>query len=139
MYPDLPIEFNVIGTPVSSQSQNATAKQQWKTKVLEAARSVIENGSWAINEPKLSVTLFYFPDSIMVGDVDNIVKLTVDALWPHIIQDDNIVDRVVVQRFNPSSDYGFSSPTERLISAMAVADPVLYIRIAEVPIQGVQL
>ncbi len=70
--------------PSKLQSENARARTEWKARVLAAARSVIEDGSWAYDETRLSVTMFYFPQGEMQGDVDNIVKLTLDALVPNL-------------------------------------------------------
>ena len=135
MWPNLPIEFNVVGTPVSLQSENARARTEWKARVLAAARSVIEDGSWAYDETRLSVTMFYFPQGEMQGDVDNIVKLTLDALVPNIYLDDSLIDRVLVQRFSPDADFSFASPSNTLAIAVAMDEPVLFIKISEVPLE----
>lgn len=137
MWPDLPIEFTVSGTPVSLQSANARAKDEWKAKVLAAARTVVSDAAWAFNETRLAVALFYFPQAPMTGDVDNIVKLVLDALKPHIYLDDQSIDRVVVQRFGQWGQFTFARPSEVLLSAMARTDPVLYIRIADAPLQDI--
>lgn len=135
MWPELPIEFNVLGTPVSLQSENAKAKAEWKAKVLEAAKAVIEPGSWTFMEERLAVSLYYFPQYTMLGDVDNIVKLTLDALAPNIYTDDSLIDRIVVQRFNPEALFSFSDPSATLIEAMAIDSPVLHVRICEAPLE----
>ena len=44
------------------------------------------------------MTLFYFPEERMQGDVDNVVKLVLDALSRHIYVDDAQVERIVVQK-----------------------------------------
>jgi hypothetical protein len=137
VWPELPLEFNVVGTPVSFQSDNVKAKQEWKAKVLAAALNAIDSGSWAFDQARLAVTMFYFPQSPMPGDLDNIVKLTLDALNPHVYLDDELVDRVLVQRFNPAGSFTFASPSDTLVTAMALEEPVLYIRIAEVQLEDV--
>lgn len=135
LWPELPIEFNVLGTPVSFQSDSAKAKLEWKAKVLAAALSVIEAGSWTFMDERLAVTLYYFPQSPMPGDVDNIVKLTLDALVPNVYTDDSLIDRVLVQRFDPEASFNFSDPSEKLVEAMTIDAPVLHIRIHEVPLE----
>ena len=137
MWPELPLEFLVIGTPVSFQSENTKAKQEWKQKVLEGALSVIDGGSWAFDEDRLSVTLLYFPSDAMPGDLDNIVKLTLDALKPNVYVDDGLIDRLIVQRFDPDGTHSFASPSETLTAAMANKDPVLYIKLAQVPLEDI--
>jgi crossover junction endodeoxyribonuclease RusA len=137
MWPDLPLEFNVIGTPVSFQSDNPRAKQDWQSNVLAAAQATVEPGSWAFDSSRLSVTMFYFPQAPLPGDLDNIVKLILDALMPNIYIDDSLIDRLVVQRFDPSGTYTFASPSDTLVAAMATPDPVLYVRLAEVSFEDI--
>lgn len=118
MWPDLPLEFLVVGTPVSLQSNNSNAKDEWKALVLAAAENKVGGSSWAFDEKRLSISLFYFPDVEMQGDVDNIAKLIIDALIPRVYVDDNLVDRVLIQRFNPDHTATFDSPTETLLTAL---------------------
>lgn len=125
----------MLGTPVSFQSENAKSKAEWKAKVLEAARAVIEPGSWTFMEERLAVSLYYFPQDPMPGDIDNIVKLTLDALVPNVYTDDNLIDRVVVQRFDPEATFNFSEPSVALVEAMAIEGPVLHVRIQEAPLR----
>ncbi len=137
MWPELPLEFNVVGTPVSVQSDNARAKQEWKAKVLTAAVDVVGGGGWAFDATRLAVTMFYFPQSSMPGDLDNIIKLTLDALKPNVYLDDDLVDRIVVQRFDPTGSFTVASPSETLVAAMVMRQPVLYIRLAELSLEDV--
>lgn len=147
MWPSLPIEFLVVGTPVTLQSGNSRARAAWQRLVLEAAEAALRDAEneidaklWAFHDwPRLSFTMFYFPASPMLGDIDNIVKLTMDALVPRVYTDDAIVDRVLVQRFNVRDAAAFVAPSEVLLSAMAVEDPVLYICVDEVSAVGVSL
>ena len=137
MWPDLPLEFNVFGTPVSIQSKNPTAKQDWQSAVLAAARTAVDAANWAFDRHRLSITMFYFPQEAMPGDLDNIVKPVLDALWPHIYLDDSLIDRLIVQRFDVSIPRTFAAPSETLLAAVTAQDPVLYIRLAEASFEGV--
>ena len=71
----------------------------------------------------------------MQGDVDNIVKLVLDALREHIYMDDAQVDRVVVQRFNPGNYFGFASPSVMLEEALKRRESVLYVRLSDDPFE----
>lgn len=86
-------------------------------------------------DERLAVTLYYFPDAPMPGDVDNIVKLTLDALVPTIYTDDHLIDRVVVQRFDSDAIFNFTEPSAKLVEAMAQVGPALHIHIAEAPLK----
>ena len=71
----------------------------------------------------------------MQGDVDNIVKLVLDALARHIYLDDRQVERVVVQKFEPEHVFPFSSPSARLKEALGGDRPMLYVRISDDPFE----
>ena len=71
----------------------------------------------------------------MQGDVDNIVKLILDALCEHIYVDDSQVDRIVVQRFEPGNFIGFVSPSATLEEALKQPESVLYVRLSDDPFE----
>jgi hypothetical protein len=104
---------------------------------LQAAEAEIDGGSWAFAEERLSVTLFYFPQAEMQGDVDNVAKLIIDALVPRIYLDDALVDRVLVQRFYPDVPVTFESPSGKMLEALAEQEPVLFIKIEELNLEEV--
>jgi len=137
MWPELPLEFLVVGTPVSLQSSNPKAREDWKALVLAAAEAEVDGGSWAFVDSQLSVTLFYFPQAQMQGDVDNIAKLAIDALAPRIYLDDSLVDRVLVQRFYPDNPVTFIDPSEKLLKALTIKEPVLFVKIDDVKLEEV--
>jgi crossover junction endodeoxyribonuclease RusA len=137
MWPELPLEFVVVGTPVSLQADNKKARNEWKALVLASAEQELNGSSWAFDDIRLSVTLFYFPQAEMQGDVDNIAKLTIDALTKRVYTDDNLVDRVLVQRFYPDNVISFRNPSEKLLKAMTIEEPVLFVKIDEVKLEEV--
>jgi len=138
MWPDLPLEFNVVGTPVSLQASRAS-KTQWMSEVLKAAIRKTGRDRWAFDEQRLGVTLFYFPQTMMEGDLDNILKVTLDALKPNIYVDDKLVDRIVVQRFDPLQSFSFNDVSETLAQALASTDPVLYIKLTDVQLEEISI
>jgi hypothetical protein len=129
-----PIEFLVSGTPVSFQSARAQSKLRWKEIVKEASRAAIPEGHFA-HEGRLAATLFYFPVGHVPGDVDNIVKLILDALTRHIYLDDAQIERVVVQKFEPDRIFPFADPSPILAAALEAPKPVLYVRISDDPFE----
>lgn len=107
---------------------------------MESAREGSKFGATArrtrpVAKGRIAVTLYYFPSEPMQGDVDNIVKLVLDALCEHIYVDDSQVDRVVVQRFNPGSRFGFVSPSATLEEALKRPESVLYVRLSDDPFE----
>lgn len=135
--PPFPLEFIVEGTPISAQSATTKSKNKWKARVKSASNSVLPEGHFA-SSTNLAVTLYYFPPEKMQGDVDNIVKLIIDALNKHVYLDDSQIERVVVQKFEPGSAFSFSGPTAVLTDALTRKRPILYIRISDDPLEELQ-
>lgn len=129
---EFPLEFLVAGTPVSAQTQNPKSRERWKDRVREASRSALPSFHYATKSP-ISIKLFYFPPAEMQGDIDGIVKYTVDAMSKHIYYDGHQVERVVVQKFEPGKIFEFSSPSDKLLQALKAKRPVLYIRVSDDP------
>lgn len=136
LWPSLPIEFFVVGIPVSLQGSSAS-KGEWKDRVRIAAQRAVPAGSWALNDVRLAVSIVYFPVEPLEGDVDNRIKLILDGLQPHLLMDDALVDRIIVQRIHPQIEVTFADPTAVLIAAMASPDPTVYIRIDEAPLENI--
>ena len=84
----------------------------------------------------MAITLFYFPDSEMQGDVDNIVKPILDALCKHVYQDDRQIERIWVQKFEPEAGFRFSNPSAVLSQAIAGEKPLLFVRVSDDPTEG---
>lgn len=132
-----PIEFLVEGTPVSFQSGRTDSKNEWKARV-KAASSTALPPNHSASEARIAITLYYFPSVAMQGDVDNIVKLVLDALCNHVYVDDGQVDRIVVQRFEPGNYFGFVSPSATLEEALKQPASVLYVRLADDPFEDLK-
>jgi crossover junction endodeoxyribonuclease RusA len=128
------IEFIVEGSPVSFQARRAQARNEWKARVKAASSSELPKGFRA-SEGRIAVTLFYFPDAPMQGDLDNIVKLVLDAMCTHIYTDDSQVERILVQKFEPENVFGFTSPSAKLKEALNRQEPALYVRLSDEPFE----
>lgn len=131
---DFPIEFLVRGTPVSFQAKRNESKEEWKQRVREASSTAIPHPHFASDE-RMAVTLYFLPDEPMQGDVDNIVKLVVDAMCRHIYLDDRQVERIVVQKFEPGNVFAFAHPTSVFAMALTEERPVLYVRVSNDPFE----
>ena len=128
-YPNLPLEFVVNGTPVSLQS-SSKGRQSWKERVRAGGSAAIPMDALQLTCP-ISVTIYYFPEGEMEGDIDNIVKPILDAMNKLIYDDDHQVERVVVQRFAEDNFYDFPNPSSALVGAMISAGPAVYIRVTD--------
>ena len=98
---------------------------------------MLAEGHWASND-RIAVTMLYFPDEPKEGDIDNIIKLVLDALSMHIYMDDSQVDRVVVQKFEPDNVFAFAAPSLTLTEALTGRKPVLYIRVSNDPFEDLK-
>ena len=132
MEPDFPFEFIVPGTPVSFQRDNTKAKREWKELVRASGAEKLPEMHFATDQ-KLAITLYYYPEDRMVGDIDNIVKLTLDAMCQQIYLDDEQIERVVVQKFERDRVFAFRDPSETLAACILGAKPALYIRVSNNP------
>jgi crossover junction endodeoxyribonuclease RusA len=138
MWPDLPLEFFVVGIPVSLQG-SARSKKEWQDRVRAAARAAIPPESWAFDAARLAVSVFYFPAEPLQGDVDNRIKPILDGMRPNVVVDDALFDRVVAQRIHPMAVVTFADPSPVLLAAMVSGEPTVYIRVDEVPLEDIRL
>jgi crossover junction endodeoxyribonuclease RusA len=126
-----PIEFVIRETPRSHQSKDASKKERWRRTVAAAAKERIAalGDLFFLDDRPLAVTIFYFASKVVMGDIDNIVKLIVDGMLQVVFPDDRVVERVLVQRIEPDVEVAFSGATPMLEEAVDADPPLLYIRI----------
>lgn len=126
-----PVEFLINDTARSHQSKNVKAKELWKQRVRAAAAAHVRSlrDFVFIDRRPLAATILYFPLAPMDGDVDNIVKLILDGMVTAVYPDDSVLERVVVQKFEPGIACDFSASTDALRRAAEEPRPVVYIRI----------
>ncbi len=124
-----PLEFFVLGTPISLQARNSRAV--WMAKVTDIAQRRIKETDelgFLYRRP-FAVTIYYFSAAHMEGDIDNIVKPILDALANVAYVNDNDVERIVAQKFEPEVDWSFADPSFQLAAALETDPPVVYIRV----------
>ena len=67
----------------------------------------------------------------MDADVDNLVKLILDGMKGFAYLDDSVVERVIVQKFEPDGGWEFLVGSDRLALALDMEPPVVYIRVED--------
>ena len=127
--PTLPFEFVVRGTAVSAQG-SPQSRETWKEIVRTAARASLPEGSWLLTEP-LAVTIFLFPVAVMQGDIDNRAKPILDAMVRCVYSGDELIGRLVIQKFEPGRIFAFRNPSAALRTAMEATEPVVYVRVTD--------
>ena len=125
-----PLEFFIEAAPKSSGA-SALSRELWKATVKDTARRrVQETIDWSLlDNRRVAVTIFYFSPVEMEGDVDNIVKPILDAMITVAYPDDRMVERLLVQKFEPGMQWSFDDTTESLADALRTEAPVVYIRV----------
>lgn len=132
---DFPFEFIVYGTPVSFQAKRVETRENWKAIVREAAEARLPKPHFVSGE-RMAVTLMYFMALKADADIDNIIKLILDACCKLIYLDDLQVDRLFVQRFEPGQKFEFLIPSEILARAASGERPAVYVRISNNPMEN---
>jgi crossover junction endodeoxyribonuclease RusA len=129
--PPYPLEVVIEGTPVSLQTKNVRNRENWKRIVRNAALKHRDELSefCLLDQRGLGVKIYYFPPEAMVGDIDNIVKPILDGMVGVAYPNDQVIEQVVVQKFEPDTPWEFISPSDRLSIALDTPPPVLYIRV----------
>jgi hypothetical protein len=125
-----PLEFFIPATPLSLGA-SANTRQSWKSRLQESARERISETvefSWLDRRP-LALSIYYFTAAPMEGDIDNIIKPIMDSLVGVAYPDDQVVERVMAQKFEPDVDWSFAQPSDMLSAALDTQAPVVYIRI----------
>lgn len=105
-----PLEIVIEGTPVSQQA-SAASRGRWVSRVRASVMTrVRETSEWEwLDDRPVAVTIFYFPASEMLGDIDNITKPILDAMRHVAYPDDGVVERVLTQRFEPGLPWVFQT------------------------------
>lgn len=132
-----PFEFTIEQiTPVSAQTKKKESKNNWIDMVSQFAQNALNSvrEQYFLDNRALCVTIYYFPDSPMQGDVDNIVKPILDGMISVAYPDDKVIERCVVQKFEPGGEHIFTSPSQTLAAAIGKEKPCLYIRLEDDPI-----
>lgn len=127
--PDLPFEFVVRGTPVSLGA-SSRSRMAWRARIIAAARVALPPGYWLLDRA-LSVTIFIFPNALLEGDIDNRLKPILDAMTRTVYMDDILVERLLVQKFEPGRSFEVLSPSALMREAakLGTSEPIVYIRV----------
>lgn len=96
--------------------------------MADAARKQLDEGHFASTDP-IAITIFYFTESRMIGDIDNIAKPIFDALCRLIYLDDQQVERLVIQKFEQGRSIPNFDPTRALLEVLEGPRQVVYIRV----------
>lgn len=132
----LPIEFVVIGKPVSYQTKERKRLQAWKEKVREAAETVWQSKTSIGGPIKVAITHYYdavYGDESAVPDSDNIVKPIRDALNGLIYVDDYQITDFISRRRNLNGSFRVKGISPTLAEGFSRGEEFLHIKIDVAP------
>ena len=132
----LPIEFIVIGKPISHQTKDKKRLQAWKDKVRQAATHF-----WLNQQPLgefLKVVITHYSDALpgdetWVPDSDNIVKPVRDALNGIAYVDDYQITDFISRRRNLNASFRVRGMSLALAEGFCKGEEFLHIRIEAAP------
>ena len=126
----LPIEFVVPGMPVSSQSSNSKRRMY---------RQAVESEATSIWQSKLPVSHFVEVEVVFcvnrtrrnIPDIDNILKLILDALKGKVYDDDSQVSDIICRKRYFGLELGTPNASPTLITRYQNPQTFVYVRLTE--------
>lgn len=131
MEPSLPVELIIHGYPVSHQAKKKGAREEWKQDVYRQAWQQLEEmqeGHFALDQ-LIVATIFFFPQAVLEPDLDNATKPILDGLTSCAFTDDKLIERLVIQRFEPDRLISIGESSPKLEEALDAADPIVYVKL----------
>ena len=123
----LPVEFVIIGIPLSSQAR-PVSRARWQATVRAAA--IVAWGNDApVGDSNLELLVAYFHDAVGGNiDNDNMVKPVQDALNGVVYVDDRqLTDTRLLRR--PLADVKLMAPSPDVAGAIAVGSDFILVRV----------
>lgn len=129
----LPVDFVVLGVPVSHQTQNKRRLRGWRLKVEAQATATMSGATPTIDD--VEVTIVYYHGSDDPPDVDNIIKPIQDALCGTVIQDDAQVQDVRSARRSLDGVFRVNGMSRALANGFVAGRDFIHVRISAAPAQ----
>jgi crossover junction endodeoxyribonuclease RusA len=129
----LPLEFVVVGTPISYQSHNKPRLRAWQQSVRKAAEEMISQGALPVQTDCLLLAVYFFGASPALLDNDNFIKPIQDALIGLVYQDDRQVTDTIIRRTFIGGSFRIPNRSRLLIDAIDQENEFIYIRVEEAP------
>jgi crossover junction endodeoxyribonuclease RusA len=128
----LPLEFTVLGTPVSHQSRNKRKLVAWRHAVRSAAARV-----WRGRSPleiNLIITLTYYHEGETVRiDNDNLLKPIQDALIGLVYRDDRWITDIEIRKTSIDGRFRVRGHSLVLLTAFSQGHQFLHIVVDRAP------
>jgi len=88
----LPVEFIVVGTPVSQQAHNREALRSWRAEIQAVAQNTVpDDETPVVDSVEIHVVYYHDKDAAHLPDEDNMLKPIQDALQGIVYVNDSQV------------------------------------------------
>ncbi len=126
----LPLEFVVIGTPISQQGSGPN-KSRWKSNVLSEAQKVWPSTNSPLDIPLQATIVYYYENESL--DVDNMEKPILDSLNGCIYVDDNQITDSNTSKRKLGGSYKLKGLSSALAQGFCSGKEFVYIKISTPP------
>lgn len=129
----LPVDFVVLGVPVSHQTRNRQRLKGWRAKVAAQATAMMGSTAPALDD--VEVTIVYYHGGDDPPDVDNVIKPIQDALCGTVISDDAQVQDVRSARRSLDSAFKVAGMSRALADGFVAGSDFVHVRVSAAPAQ----
>lgn len=129
----LPVDFVVLGVPVSQQTRNRQRLQGWRSKVAAHATATTASATPTLED--VEVTIVYYHRGDEPPDVDNVIKPVQDALCGTVIHDDAQVQDVRSSRRSLDGPFKVSGMSRALADGFVAGGDFVHVRVSAAPTQ----
>jgi len=125
-----PVEFVVVGTPVSWRSGNKRRKKKWKQAIVAALEQATKLPLKApIDEVRVHIRYYYSKESTVL-DLDNLSKPVLDAMNRRVYDDDSQICDLWIDRVDVRSAVALHEAPQNVVDVIQSATEFLYINVA---------
>jgi crossover junction endodeoxyribonuclease RusA len=129
----LPVDFVVLGVPVSHQTRNRQRLRGWRAKVSAEATATMGSATPTLENVELTIVYYHRGDDF--PDVDNIIKPIQDALCGTVISDDSQVQDVRSARRSLDGAFRVNGMSRALADGFVSSSDFVHVRVSGAPAQ----
>jgi hypothetical protein len=129
-----PVEFIVVGTPVSHQARRREALRSWMATVEEKARLALAAGPDPVGEPVEVLVVYYHDEGAAnLPDEDNLLKPIQDAMQGIVYADDTQVRDGTCSKRNLDAAFKVRRMSPVLADGFVQGEEFVYIKVSPAP------
>lgn len=130
----LPLQFIVIGTPVSHQARNRKVLRSWRADVAQATRAAVEAGAAPVEDDvEIEVVYYHDEEAPNLPDEDNMLKPVQDALQGIVYVDDSQISDGTCRRRNLDSSFEVRRMSRVLADGFVQGEEFIHVTVRPAP------